>query len=779
MSLPVSPQGLDLFSLLPAVYRIRDIELAQSMPLLTDLEQATLVQLKLLSAPGMPPLAPDQQALLDELNVKASRGPLQSLLLVLQEQVSIVANDLDQLYDDQFIETCAPWGIPYIGDLIGYQAVNGIAPTIDNPRSEVANTIAFRRRKGTVLVMEELARNATGWGAHAVEFFRVLGDTQYMNHIRRGNHYAPDLRKWKAGLYMDTGFDRTAHKVDVRRIGAAISSAPREHGRYNIQNIGIFLWSLGTWSITDCPATPAASGNGCYRFSSLGMDIPLFHKAVPPGFEPDDTNINDPAKPFNVADRLRRRVLCDDIQHGVGAHYYGETNSLLISVNGTPLDPYQIRVCDLAGPEGAWANTPVPATYAAAIDPELGRLALPVAAGTHAPAVSVSYEYGFNADLGGGEYPRATGTNGFLVTDLAWVVPFPDTETVPRYPDLQGAIQFAIGELAENGLVAVEIAGSGIITAGPLTINLPAGTTLEVRAADEARPTLLLDGEIAITGDASSTAVLNGLLIAGTTAMAPANPAPIALVHAPELKADGTYSRLGQLKLTHCTLLPGWSVTPQGESVYYDQATLVAEPAGLQITAARSILGPVRCSRTAAFTATDSILDATAPTGVVYMAPDSSTTGPSGGVLTLVGCTVIGKVHATLFSLISDSILWSWLTPTDDPKLWPASVISDRRQAGCVRFSYLPTGAITPRRFQCVEKAPNNPQPLFFALRYGFSGYCKLLASTSDRIRRGADDGGEMGVLHYLLNPEREADLRVRMQEYLPVGMEFGLIYQN
>ncbi|MGF6854011.1 hypothetical protein [Paraburkholderia sp. CI3] len=771
----MSPQGLDLFSLLPAVYRIRDMQLAQSLPLLTDLEQASLAQLKLLTAPGMPPLAADQQALLDALNAKASRGPLQSLLLVMQEQISIVANDLDQLYDDQFIETCAEWVIPYIGDLIGYQAVNGINATIDNPRSEVANTIAFRRRKGTVLVMEELARDATGWGAHAVEFFRVLGDTQYMNHIRRGNHYAPDLRKWKPGLYIDTGFDRTAHKVDVRRVGAAISSAPREQGRYNIQNIAIFLWSLGAWSITDCPATPSASGNGCYRFSSLGMDMALFHRAIPPGFEPDDTNINDPVKPFNVADRLRRGAFCDDIQLGVGAHYYGETGSLVVWLDGTPLDPYQIRVCDLAGPEGAWANTPVPATYAAAIDPELGRLALPVAGGTHQPAVSVSYEYGFNADLGGGEYPRATGADGFLVTDPAWVVPFPD----PRFADLQKAVDFAIGELAENGLVAIEIAGSRIVSAGPLIIDLPAGTTLEMRAADQARPTLLLDGEISITGDASSTFVLNGVLIAAATAMAPATPAPIALVHAPELKADGSYSRLGQLNLTHCTLVPGWSVTPQGEPVFPDQVTLVAEPAGLQMTAARSILGPVRCSRMSAFTATDSILDAADPTGVAYMAPDSSTTGPSGGALTMVGCTVIGKIHAALFSLISDSILWSWLAPADDPKLWPASVISDRRQAGCVRFSYLPTGAITPRRFQCVEKAPENPQPLFFALRYGRPGYCKLLASTSDRIRRGADDSGEMGAFHYLLNPEREADLRVRMQEYLPVGMEFGLIYQN
>ena len=104
----MSLQGLDLFQLLPAVYRLRDAQLAQSLPLLTPEESATLVALQLLTAPLMPPLPPDQQALFDQLTAKASRGPLQSLLMVIQEQLCIVAEDLDQLYDDQFIETCAP-----------------------------------------------------------------------------------------------------------------------------------------------------------------------------------------------------------------------------------------------------------------------------------------------------------------------------------------------------------------------------------------------------------------------------------------------------------------------------------------------------------------------------------------------------------------------------------------------------------------------------------------------------------------------------------------------
>ena len=96
-----------------------------------------------------------------------------------------------------------------------------------------------------------------------------------------------------------------------------------------------------------------------------------------------------------------------------------------------------------------------------------------------------------------------------------------------------------------------------------------------------------------------------------------------------------------------------------------------------------------------------------------------------------------------------------------------------------MRFSFLPEEAKTPRRYECVEQTIAGPQPIFFALRYGNPGYMKLLASTPDVVRRGAEDGGEMGAFHFVLAPLRESDLRVRMTEYLPVGLEFGVIYQN
>ena len=76
-------------------------------------------------------------------------------------------------------------------------------------------------------------------------------------------------------------------------------------------------------------------------------------------------------------------------------------------------------------------------------------------------------------------------------------------------------------------------------------------------------------------------------------------------------------------------------------------------------------------------------------------------------------------------------------------------------------------------------QAAGTPEPRFYSLNYGDPAYCKLLPFTDDTIRRGADDGGEMGAFHFLLAPQREIDLRARLQEFLPVGMEFGIFFET
>jgi hypothetical protein len=269
--------------------------------------------------------------------------------------------------------------------------------------------------------------------------------------------------------------------------------------------------------------------------------------------------------------------------------------------------------------------------------------------------------------------------------------------------------------------------------------------------------------------------IINGFVIAAGNSMQPASPSPEALVHLPKARPAGTPNLLGQLDLTHCTLVPGWSVHEDGEPRYPAAPAIVAEPAGTTVAISRSVVGGIRSTEFTTVNIADSIVDATDPTNVAYAALDNQN---GGGALTLTGCTVVGKVHAVLLTLVSNSILWGALAQGDKAP-WVSALVADRKQEGCVRFSFLPYQAVTPRQFKCVTRALASPQPYFFSLRYGHPAYVKLLVSTDDTIRRGADDGGEMGAFHFLLAPQRESDLQVRMQEYLPVTLEFGLIYQN
>jgi hypothetical protein len=242
-----------------------------------------------------------------------SGGKLKALIAVVAEQAAILDANLDQLYDDQFIATCAPWVVPYIGDLIGYRSLKGTSAEVFAPRADVANTIGYRRRKGTLGVVEKLAYDVTGWPAIAVEFFTVLATAQYMKHVRPGNARV-DVRSWRTALDIGSAFDRAPRSVEVRRIAS-------RRGRYNIPNIGVFVWRLmpfGGAALRQAPpknlgATPTVStakriANGAYTFDPFGDDVPLIN---PPPVADSDRFVLLARR--NVPEPLQRRVLFEEI----------------------------------------------------------------------------------------------------------------------------------------------------------------------------------------------------------------------------------------------------------------------------------------------------------------------------------------------------------------------------------------------------------------------------------------------------------------------------------
>lgn len=690
-----------LWSLLPAFYRMRDAEIAERLG--------------------------------------TGQGPLEALLGVLAEQIAVIEEDLEQLQDDAFVETCAEWAVPYIGDLIGYRTLYGVAPRVANTRAEVAHTIAYRRRKGTALVLEQLALDVTGWQACAVEFFQRIVTCQYMNHRRAWSHAAPDLRNWKAMDRIGSAFDAVPRTIDVRRIASG-------RGRHNIPNIGLFLWPLDAHSLSYSPA--AKVDDLRWRFSPLNHDQPLVTR---PQTEDDITHL---ATTLNVPRPIGRRVLHEDRLKADAndptrpVEYYSDSalrKSLRLYLGtAEPLPPVAYKdvcVCDLSDGGGAWAHMPEPGVVA--VDPILGRIALPpgLPAGTR---VRVDYHYAFGAECGGGEYERRQSFGE------------PASPVSLRVPDDHPTIQAALDALGGQGVVEISDSGRYEET---LSIAVAAGQRIELRAANNHRPTLALTGECTLSGGEDGEIALNGLLVAGDR------------LHVPAAAGNA----LRRLRLTHCTLVPGHALNADAEPALPDEPSLQIGIADLELTAERCILGALRMHEGSQAVLRDSILDATAASRAAYAAQDGN--GP-GGPLTLDACTSIGKLHAQRFALISNSVLLAEPAAGDT---WLAPILADRRQTGCVRYSYLSAGARTPRRFRCVPGADTvDPASIgFSSLRYGTAAYAQLARSSSVQILTGADDEGEMGAYHHVHKPQREANLRLRLDEYLRAGLEAGVFHET
>ncbi|TLF52876.1 hypothetical protein FEI13_04015 [Halomonas urmiana] len=685
----MSPETQRLFDLLPAIHRLRDAELARALGL--------------------------------------ARGPLEELVTVLAEQLEVAEEGLEQLHDDLFIETCADWVVPYLGDLIGYRGLHDVGDGA-SARAEVAHTIALRRRKGTALVLEQLARDVTGWDARAVEYFQRLCTTQYMNHPRRHSLQSPDLRHGAALEWLDSVFESANRSVEVRRIESG-------RGRHNLPNVGLHLWRIRAYPHRDSPATRA--GPRRYRASPLGHDLPLYNR---PRAEDDITHL---AEPDNVPLPLTRRRLHEALARHYGAPDAAPRPALSLRVGQDVIPREQIRICNLSDEGASWAHTPPPdGTYA--LDPVLGRIALPADAPDPAD-VWLHWQEGFCADLGGGEYSR-----------LATLPTPADTTNVQHVPDDQPTLAAALTALGGDGVI--EITNSARYSE-TLTLEVAAGGSLEIRAADVHRPTLDLGG-LSVHGGEHSACRLNGLLITGTPLSVP--------------DADG--NALSRLELAHCTLVPGIGLNPDGSPTDPVTPSLRLELAGLETRLTRCIVGGVRSHERAAFRATDCLIDAIAPQGVAYAALDDE--GP-GAVLSLCSCTVIGKLHASEIALVSNTILLAALTSDAG---WAAPVLAVRKQIGCVRYSWLPLASIVPRRHRCQpDPAADGPDiaPRFNSLHYGTPAYGQLAAATPPEILCGADDESEMGVYHHLAGALRETNLRIRLAEYLRVSLRAGIFHES
>ena len=285
--------------------------------------------------------------------------------------------------------------------------------------------------------------------------------------------------------------------------------------------------------------------------------------------------------------------------------------------------------------------------------------------------------------------------------------------------------------------------------------------------------------------------MLDGLLITGRGVQVSGTRRRDTVNQPPQTEGD-----LCEVAIRHSTLVPGWGLLCDCEPEKPNEPSLELMNSRARITVAHSILGSIYVTADEVRTEpvkisiSDSIVDATDATRVAIGSSGRKSRLLGHAVVTIARCTVIGTVEVHAIELAENSIFAS-------------PVLVGRRQRGCMRFCYLPPEkSRTPRRYACqpdlverliqethaqhaisdaqrdeqIEQAWLRVIPQFNSLRYGVPTYCQLAVACATDISEGADDEAEMGVFHDLYQPQRLANLRARLDEYTPAGMDAGII---
>ncbi|MEI8211029.1 MAG: hypothetical protein WCI02_02695 [Planctomycetota bacterium] len=237
------------------------------------------------------------------------RGALEAILRVIDEQMQMVQSSTRQLLDDFFIETCRPEMVPFLGELVGNGAAEGLASLprhevdrlralrLSMPRRQVAHAITNQKRKGTLPVLEELGMAVTNWYSRANEWYPRVAQFQ---DIRRNQQLCPvrdaTLLGDLAAMGQSVNFRKLKEEGSLERAfsqGSFFSDFKKPHEDWYPKNrdlIRLHLWRLQPMRVTQSRARciwtcehTIAVGSGqssqktieVYSFDSIGVARPI------------------------------------------------------------------------------------------------------------------------------------------------------------------------------------------------------------------------------------------------------------------------------------------------------------------------------------------------------------------------------------------------------------------------------------------------------------------------------------------------------------------------
>jgi hypothetical protein len=144
----------------------------------------------------------------------AGRDELKHLLQVLAAPLGIARQSIEELHANLFIDSADDWVLRYLADMVGTVMV---FPDAASNRRDIRETVAFRRRKGTPRMLEDMGNTLTERVVVTQEGWQLVQLTQDLD-LLRPERVIPDIRQAILAETESGPLCATHHLVDIRSI---------------------------------------------------------------------------------------------------------------------------------------------------------------------------------------------------------------------------------------------------------------------------------------------------------------------------------------------------------------------------------------------------------------------------------------------------------------------------------------------------------------------------------------------------------------------------------
>lgn len=709
-------------------------------------------------------------------------GVLRAIVQVLARQAAILRRSQDRLWNDQFIELCDEWAVPYIGDLVDTRLLSALNKR--GRRIDVAKTIYYRRRKGTPRILEELISDISGWEGKLVEQFLRLGRSRHGLDPHPGTlagRYSgtppggwADLRNQRISELSNGPFEEYFHTPDMRRHNGF-------NGRYGIPKLAFYLYRLRAFQVINC--TPFAAGAARFTFDPSGRDIPLFSKRFRSS---DDWDWDEwhsafewelpapiPCRLLGHAEYIfGEEIIQSLIAFGFSSVAAAELQKLsglrfksegsLVNILDTFVNKAEIlkpnnfkQLLSLSLVPDCGKQVLLPDSKTILTDPKetssiLVGFETPVKKIISVESIiaanllswSVNFTKELAIDAENGRFMFLNPPAADQVVEVAYSYGFAGPMGAGTY-GRRGVQSSVPSKLLKGGgvMTAAALINNGIVqledskTYGPVSDQANI-IKLILQASNNQRPYLRLENDWLLDSGANTNSLLtlDGLWIG---AAGDINAAII---------LEGNYECV---VIKNCTLDPGGSKNAKNETL--SPLPLIIRGFVENLCIESSITGPVKlegAGNVEEINISDSIIQSIDP-GIKALDIHKGRT-------IIARTTIFGK--ANLLRLEATEMLITDLVNVTDT------------QNGCFRFSAAPAKSRLPRPYESFlfSKDANH---WFTSRRFGDPGYAQLSDTAPLTVSRAAENGSEIGGFSSLINPIKMDGLRTKIDEYMPFGL--------